>query len=93
MASDDSEVQIVEVDDDDDEDEENELDIKEIIRVMSVSEEAVAALQETEEGLELLEASGIYIRRKMEDEKQYEDALYEYQEATQQVENECSECV
>ena len=93
MASDDSEIQIVEVDDDDEEDDENELDIKEIIRIMNVSEEAVAALQETEEGLELLEASGLYIRRKIEDEKQYEEALYEYQEATQQVENECSEWV
>ena len=76
---------------DDDEEEDEEEGFKDLCTILNVSEEAIDALQESEEGVELLQAASTYIKKKTEDDEQYEEALNTYQESAEQAENEYSE--
>jgi nucleoprotein TPR len=73
---------------DDDEEEDEEEGFKDLCTILNVSEEAIDALQESEEGVELLQAASTYIKKKTEDDEQYEEALNTYQESAEQAENE-----
>lgn len=85
MADEEETIEIVE-DEGDDDDEETAFD--EVFEILAVSEELASALQESEEGVELLQLCKDYIRSIKVEEEEYEETISQCQVYQDQLSNE-----
>lgn len=85
MADEEETIEIVE-DEGDADDEETAFD--EVFEILAVSEELASALQESEEGVELLQLCKDYIRSIKVEEEEYEETISQCQAYQDQLNNE-----
>ena len=94
MADEEDTIEIVE---EEDEDDEEEAAFDEVFEILAVSEELALALQESEEGVELLQLCKEYIRAIKGEEEQYEETISQCQVYQDRLSNEngarCSLCL
>lgn len=88
MADEEETIEIVEEEDDNDEE---EAAFDEVFEILAVSEELASALQESEEGVELLQLCKDYIKSVKVEEEEYEETISQCQVYQDQLSNENGE--